>query len=115
MQKRFFLPLVIASLSLVGCQLPNFTANSNTTNTTANTNVNSSNLNTNVSNKTTNTNSNNSVVSAVATREPDKYQAKITIKLETVGDKQTTSLPTLSANIARNGMNHRMEFALPNN
>ena len=115
MQNKFFLLLVFTSLSLVGCQLPNFTTNSNTVTANANSNVNLSNLNTNVSNKTTNTNSNNSVVSAVATREPEKYQAKITIKLETVGDKQTNSLPTLTAIIARDGMNHRMEFALPNN
>ena len=115
MPNKFFLLLVFTSLSLVGCQLPNFTTNSNTVTANANSNVNLSNLNTNVSTKTTNTNSNNSVVSAVATREPEKYQAKITVKLETVGDKQTASLPTLTAIIARDGMNHRMEFALPNN
>src|SRR5205085_8870596 len=89
------------------------TANSGTAN--ANANANASNLNTNVSNKNTNTNANNGSGAIVAAREPEKYQAKITIKLETVGDKQTAALPTLSANIARDGMNHRMEFALPNN
>ena len=95
--------------------MPNLVTNSNTVTTNANSNINSLNLNTNVSNKTTNSNSNNSVVSAVAAREPEKYQAKITVKLETVGDKQNASLPTLTAIISRDGMNHRMEFALPNN
>ena len=115
MPNKFFLLVIFTSLSLIGCQLPNFTTNSNTVTANANSNANLSNLNTNVSTKTTNSNSNNSVVSAVATREPEKYQAKITVKLETVGDKQTASLPTLTAIIARDGMNHRMEFALPNN
>jgi hypothetical protein len=115
MQKRFYLLIVLTGLTLFGCQVPNLATNSNTANSNTNSNANLSNLKSNISNQTTNTNSNNSVVSAVATREPEKYQAKITIRFETVGEKQTTSLPTIIANIARDGINHRMEFALPNN
>jgi hypothetical protein len=78
--------------------------NANLSNTfNGNTNMNS--INTNVSTTTS---------SAVETREPEQYQATVTLKLEAVGDQQKTALPTIAANVARNGTDRRMEFNLPN-
>lgn len=49
----------------------------------------------------------------IESKEPDQYQAKIALKFEATGSRQT-SLPTLIANIARNGQERRMEFTLAN-
>ena len=82
------------------------------------TNVNLANSGTNSSNSlNTNINSANSntarSASIVETKEPDKYQATVTVKLEGIGSQQTTALPTLSAKVARGGGDRRMEFAMP--
>ncbi|MBA2736951.1 MAG: hypothetical protein H0U50_09230 [Pyrinomonadaceae bacterium] len=56
---------------------------------------------------------NSSVSSAIETKEPEQYEAKVLLKLEAVGDQQKTTLPTISANVARNGAERRMELTLP--
>src|SRR5215204_344832 len=89
--------------------------------TTTNSNVNLVNTNTNLANtfngntnlNSINTNTSGST-SAVETKEPEQYQATVTLKLEAVGDQQKTALPTIAANVARMGGDRRMEFAMPN-
>lgn len=82
-------------------------------------NVNLANSQTNVSNSvsnlsnTTSVNSNSASVAVTESREPDQYQAAVTIKLESLGGQQDVALPTLTANVARSGADRRMEFALP--
>jgi hypothetical protein len=49
----------------------------------------------------------------VDAKEPEQYQATVTIKLEAVGDQQKTALPALSAVVARNTTDRRMEFTMP--
>ena len=80
------------------------------------TNVNLANTSTNTVNTMVNVNANtNSAASSVAveTKEPEQYQAKVTLKLEALGAQQTTALPTLSASVARNAVDRRMEFTMP--
>jgi hypothetical protein len=53
----------------------------------------------------------------VEAREPEQYQAVMSLKLETMaaGDgAQMMNLPPIKANIARDGANRRIEFSLPN-
>lgn len=114
MKKTLCLGLTVsAGFLLAGCQPPaTNTVNSNLNTVTINTNT----ANTNVSNVS---NVNSTVSSAansnIETKEPERYQAKVSIKLETSGDTKKATLPTLSANVARDGANRRMEFTLPNN
>jgi len=89
--------------------------------TATNSNVNLVNQNANLSN-TFNSNTNMNAINAnttsstsgVETKEPDQYQATVTLKLEAVGDQQKTALPTIATNVARMGTDRRMEFNLPN-
>lgn len=72
-----------------------------------------SNLNANVT-ANSNANSNTSMSStAVETREPDAYQATVSLKIEGVGDQQKTTFPTLSAKVSRSANDRRMEFTMP--
>lgn len=95
--------LVLFSLAMSqACQTTTTTTNTNTgtnTNTTVTTNANTT--------TTTTTTS-----STVDTREPDKYQATINLKLEATGN-QTISTPPLTAEFARDGANRRLSFTLP--
>lgn len=81
-------------------------ANANLT-TSANTFANGGNTNF----ETTNSNSNGSAMTIDA-KEPEKYQATVTAKFETIG-AQNLPAPTLKAEVARNGADRRMEFSLP--
>lgn len=71
--------------------------------------------NTNLSNPAGNSNSNNSAASTtpIETKEPERYQAAVNLKLEAVGEQQITQLPAIGAVVARNGVDRRMEFSLP--
>jgi len=100
--------LLSAVVFSVGCQPQTSTTNANLVNT----NANIANSFANGSN-TNSTNMNSSVSSAIETREPEQYEAKVLLKLEAVGDQQKTTLPTISANVARNGTERRMELTLP--
>lgn len=59
------------------------------------------------------TDSNVSGSSAIDAKEPEKYQAAVTLKFETTG-AQSVPVPPLKADVARDGQNRRMEFNLPN-
>lgn len=95
----------------IGCQPQTSTSNANLISTNANiansfangSNSNSSNMNSSVSSSS----------SAVETKEPEQYEAKVLLKLEAIGDQKNTTLPAISANVARNGAERRMELTLP--
>ncbi len=81
------------------------------------TNVNLANANANPTNSPANTfstaNTNMTASPAVETKEPDQYQATVTVKIEGIGDQQKTAFPTLTANVARSGNDRRMQFTMP--
>lgn len=93
----------------------------NAVNTNTNTNANMMNVNSNMNANVSNANSMNANMSnvnamndaAVDTKEPEQYQANVSLKFETTGG-QNTALPPLKAAVARSGANRRMEFVLPN-
>lgn len=101
-----FLLIAVLSLGLVSSACQNQpvgnTANSNTT-TTANT--------------TTNTNTTSTAVdpgTVINTREPEKYRATLVFTAETEGGDKALAVPPLSAEVARNGLDRRVSFKLPN-
>lgn len=51
--------------------------------------------------------------SVVAAREPEKYRAVLVFSAETEGGQKTVGIPTLSAEVARNGADRRVSFKLP--
>jgi hypothetical protein len=79
--------------------------------------VTNANLNTNVNvNANASTVSNINAASApstIAAREPDNYKATIVFSAETEGGDKTIGIPTLSAEVARNGNDRRLAFKLP--
>lgn len=111
---RLFLSGTFASVLLLsGCE-PGTNTNS-TASRPANANM--ANLNSAVNTNsvgTTNANAaSNSLTGGIETREPEIYQAAVTLKLETMGAQQA-NLPPITAQVARNGADRRMEFTLPN-
>ncbi len=98
-----FCLFVIGLLGFVGsgCQRADTNAN---TNLTANANTSPTNANASLSPDTT---------IAIATREPDQYQATLVFSAETEGGEKTVGIPTLSAQVARNGADRRVSFKLP--
>jgi hypothetical protein len=78
----------------------------------ANANVNT-NLSNNANLSTANTNTSTEPISAIAAREPEKYQATLTFTAQTQGGEKTIGIPTLSAQVARNGDDRRVSFKLP--
>ena len=98
----------VISFILIGCGAQPGTTNMNLVNSNRNT----SNSVANLSNVNS-TNSNTMSSSMAEAKEPDEYQATVTLKLEAIGDQQKTTLPTLNANVARSGTDRRMEFAMP--
>ena len=81
----------------------------------ANTNTNiNTNINTNVNANPTGANINaSSAPSTFAAREPDSYKATIVFTAETEGGEKTIGIPTLSAEVAKNGADRRLSFKLP--
>lgn len=80
--------------------------NANVVNTNINTNVNA--------NVAANTNINaNTAPSTIAAREPDSYKATIVFTAETEGGDKAIGIPTLSADVAKNGNDRRLSFKLP--
>jgi len=52
-------------------------------------------------------------ISLIAAREPEKYRATLVISAETEGGQKTIGIPTLTAEVARNGADRRVAFKLP--
>jgi hypothetical protein len=86
---------------VIACQRTDTNANTNT-NTSLTANTNSSPVNANASPE-----------SAIAAREPEKYSATLVFSAETEGGEKTLGIPTLSAQVARNGADRRVAFKLP--
>jgi outer membrane lipoprotein-sorting protein len=80
----------------------------------ADTNVNA-NLSANANTSPANANANLSpeATSVIAAREPEKYRAVLVFSAETEGGQKTVGIPTLSAEVARNGADRRVSFKLP--
>jgi hypothetical protein len=79
----------------------------------AETNVNM-NVNTNVNANVAPLNANSAVApSTMAAREPDAYRATLVFSAETEGGEKTIGIPTLSAEVAKNGPDRRLSFKLP--
>ena len=53
------------------------------------------------------------LATVIATREPEKYRATLVLSAETEGGEKTIGIPTLSADVARNGSDRRVAFKLP--
>ena len=49
----------------------------------------------------------------IAAREPEKYRAVLVFSAETEGGQKTIGIPSLSAEVARNGADRRVSFKLP--
>jgi hypothetical protein len=95
------LMVVLLSLVAISCQRTDTNTNSNLL---ANANTSPTNLNANVSPVP---------ASVIAAREPDRYRATLVFSAETEGGQKTVGIPTLSAEVARNGADRRVSFKLP--
>jgi len=78
------------------------------TNTNANVTANA-----NTSPVTANANLSPEATSVIAAREPQKYRATLVFSAETEGGEKTVGIPTLTAEVARNGADRRVSFKLP--
>jgi len=101
--KLFVLTISIIAIASIGCSRgPVANANINT------------NINTNVNANPTGANINASTApSTFAVREPDSYRATIVLTAETEGGDKAIGIPTLSAEVAKNGADRRLSFKLP--
>ena len=79
--------------------------------TVANVNVNS-NVNVNANATAANINA-STAPSTMAAKEPESYRATLVFSAETEGGEKTIGIPTLSAEVARNGADRRLSFKLP--
>jgi len=79
--------------------------------TVPNVNVNT-NVNVNANATAANINA-NTAPSTIAAKEPDSYRATLVLSAETEGGDKTIGIPTLSAEVARNGADRRVSFKLP--
>jgi hypothetical protein len=104
LKKHLFVSSLISSLLIVaGSACQRVDTNTNT-NVTANANTSPVNANANLSPAAT---------MVIAAREPEKYRATLVFSAETEGGQKTVGIPTLSAEVARNGADRRVSFKLP--
>jgi hypothetical protein len=99
--------MLVLAISLVviaasGCTRGPANANINT-NTNVNVNANATSGNINAS----------TAPSTIAAREPESYRATIVFTAETEGGDKAIGIPTLSAEVAKNGTDRRLSFKLP--
>jgi hypothetical protein len=102
------LPVLILLLTISGVVIassgcargPAVNANINT-NINANANVSTANINA------------STAPSTIAAREPDSYRATLVLTAETEGGEKTIGIPTLTADVAKNGNDRRLSFKLP--
>ncbi|HYP51338.1 MAG TPA: hypothetical protein VEQ34_10380 [Pyrinomonadaceae bacterium] len=110
--KKFYLTGACFSALLLAAacnQAPNTTVTTNTTANTATANT------ANTNSGAMNANSSTASTATIEAREPEQYQATVTLKLDTTGaqGQNTMNLPPLTAQVARNGADKRMEFSMP--
>jgi hypothetical protein len=103
--KLLVLTISIIVIAATGCSRgPAANANINTNiNTNINANANTTAANVNAS----------TAPSTIAAREPDSYKATIVFTAETEGGDKAIGIPTLSADVAKNGADRRLSFKLP--
>src|SRR5687767_10863687 len=96
----FLLTFILGLITATGaCQ----TATNTNTNTNTAVNVNAAPANTN----------SNVAGTSINTREPEKYRATLVFTAQTEGGEKTIGIPSLSAEVARNGADRRVSFKLP--
>src|SRR4030095_9954281 len=78
----------------------------------AESNVNT-NLSTNANLTPANANTAAQPIATLAAREPDKYKATLVFTAQTEGGDNAIGIPPLSAEVARNGDDRRLQFKLP--
>ena len=81
--------------------------------TATNTNTNTNTANINATPANTNANVAGDAGMAINAREPDRYRATLVFTAQTEGGEKTIGIPTLSAEVARNGDDRRVSFKLP--
>ena len=112
MKKIYLLLISAVALTAIGCQPPTVDTNANV-NTVINDNMNSNIMNSNSNMMNSNVDESASIIES---KEPEKYVAKVTMRFEAVGEgKQSTALPAITATVARDGDNRKIEFNAPNN
>lgn len=99
----FVLAISIIVFAMSGCGRGTTTVNAN-----INTNING-NVNANIATA----NINAAAPSTLAAREPNTYRGVLVFSAETEGGEKTVGIPTLSAEVARNGEDRRVMFKLP--
>lgn len=99
----FMSVLLVAILGLAGTACQRADTNTNA-NVVANANTSSTNTNANLS---------ASPAPVSAAREPEKYRATLVFSAETETGEKTIGIPSLSAEVARNGADRRVAFKLP--
>jgi hypothetical protein len=107
--------LPLAAIFGAACGGSTTTTNTNANLTIANTNVNvTTNGNTvSIGNNAVSTTVTTSSTGGIESKEPEQYQAQVALKFETSGAQKVATQP-LRAEVARNGADRRMEFAMPN-
>lgn len=101
--KRLTFLLLLCLLGLAGsaCQRTDTNANNNLS------------ANANTSPTSANANLSTAPAPVIATREPERYRGVLVFSAETEGGQKTVGIPTLSAEVARNGADRRVSFKLP--
>ena len=109
------LTLIGAALVGAACQPPTTNVNVTTnTNVNSTANFNSLNANAPMSNANlANAGAMGNSAAVIETKEPEQYQAVVTMKVAAAGASNMAS-PPIKANVARMGGDRRMEFNLPN-
>jgi hypothetical protein len=111
MKKNYLLLITAVALTAIGCQPPTVDTNANV-NTVINENMNSNMMNSNSNMMNSNVDESASIIES---KEPEKYQAKVTMSFEAVGESKGAKLPAITATVARDGDNRKIEFNAPNN
>ena len=101
--KRLMVVVFVACLAAIALSCQRADTNTNNSNLLANANT----------SPITNANISPEPASVIAAREPDRYQATLVFSAETEGGEKTMGIPTLSAQVARNGADRRVAFKLP--
>ncbi len=91
--------LILSAFALfnLACQQPVTNTNANTTNVNVNINRN---INTNLNANVSNANMANETSATVDTKEPEQYQATVSLRLETSGDQKMTMPQSLRYKLA---------------
>ena len=105
-KRGVFILLLAISVAAAAASACSRGANTNTNiNINANANVNANATGANVNSAT--------APSTIAAREPETYRGTIVFTAQTEGGDRTVGIPQLQAEVARNGLDRRLSFKLP--